>query len=95
MAVFLLTEVWNLKIIIIRLETIISIRNVFADISNFAVEDIAENIQGVGGNVPVLTDAVELSFADPIFVDKLILRDAARSHHGPKLIKFYHGFLLS
>ena len=83
-----------LNVIIIRSETVVSIREMLADISYFAAQNIAENIQRVDSDVFVFSETIELAFADSIIMNELILRNLACFEHDPKLVKFNHGIPL-
>lgn len=54
------------------------------------VQNAAELVEGVGADIPVFAQSVQLAGADFVFFDKFILRDAFFLHRLPKRFKRNH-----
>ena len=62
------------------------------DVLNFAVEDFAERIDGVGADVLIFAQTAQLPRTEMVVLEQLILRDAAFLHCLPKRVVSNHKY---
>ena len=60
------------------------------DVFDFAVEDFAERIDGVGADVLIFAQAAQLPRTEMVVLEQLVLRDAAFLHRLPKRVVSNH-----
>lgn len=62
----------------------------FCDILQFAMQNRAELAERIGADIFVFSQAVKLSAAEMVFIDELVLRNAALPHGLPQTIIYDH-----
>ena len=66
------------------------VSHIFHNVLHAAVEDAAENIDGVGADTFVALEAGDLGGADMVFLDEGILGDALFLHKSPQFVVYDH-----
>lgn len=69
------------------LQLCLRVRVVGSHIFQPTVQNAAELVEGVGADIPVFAQSVQLASADFVFFDKFILRDAFFSSSSPKAVQ--------
>ena len=64
--------------------------DIFTDIFDFAIQNLAQTIDGKGVDVVVPLQPCNLRWTKAVVVNQLVLGDVLLFHRIPKFIKYYH-----